>query len=160
MTTTRDWDDLARAGLGASVIVLRREAVLMVKRARPPSEGFWSFPAGRKEPGEAPAENARRELREEAGLEVDTLVELGPFHPAGAPPGFRLIVFGARHVEGEPVAGDDAVLAEFVPFHAVLSRSVTPGATGWIARALMATCDPPLLACDVAHPECLDGVGK
>jgi ADP-ribose pyrophosphatase YjhB (NUDIX family) len=152
MATKRDSDNLRRAGKGASVIVLRRDAVLMVKRARPPSEGLWSFPAGRIEPGETSEENSRRELREETGLNVGRLFELGAFRPSGAPEGFRLIVFAARFVEGVPVAGDDALLAEFVPFHAVLARPVTPGAPGWIARALMAISDPPLAGCGPATP--------
>ena len=50
---------------GASIIVLRRDAVLMVERSREPSKGLWSFPAGRAEPGEEPEANARRELFEE-----------------------------------------------------------------------------------------------
>lgn len=130
---------------GASVIVLRRDAVLMVERARAPSTGLWSFPAGRAEPGEEAEETARRELLEETGLMAGRLIPLGVFTPAGAPPGFLLTVFGARAAIGEPVAGDDAVNAEYVPFHAVLDRPLTAGAPGWIARALIALADPPLL---------------
>ncbi len=34
----------------ASVIVLKRDAVLMVERGRAPFLGLWSFPGGRAEP--------------------------------------------------------------------------------------------------------------
>jgi ADP-ribose pyrophosphatase YjhB (NUDIX family) len=129
---------------GASVVILRRDAVLLVERARPPSEGLWSFPAGRREPGEDAETNARRELYEETRLIAGPLIELGVFRPPVAPPDFRLTVFAGRAGEGTPVAGDDAVSAEFVPLHLVLERPLTDNAPGWIARALLALSDPPL----------------
>lgn len=122
-----------RATAGASMIVLRRDAVLMVRRAHEPAKGLWSFPAGREEPGEDAEANARRELLEETGLAVGALVGLGTFSPA---PGFRVTVFAARAGVGDPVAGDDAERAEYVPFSAVLTRPLTRGAAGWIARAI------------------------
>lgn len=136
-------DNRTPARESASVIVLKRDCVLMVERLRPPFEGLWSFPGGRTEPGEDLEATARRELFEETGLAVGRLVQLGAFHPA---PGMPLLtVFAARFVEGEPMAGDDAGRAEFVPFHAVLARPATAGASGWIARALIALSEPPLL---------------
>jgi len=129
---------------GASVIILRRDAVLLVERARPPSAGLWSFPAGRREPGEDAEANARRELFEETRLIAGPLVELGVFRPPAAAD-FRLTVFAGRAGEGVSVAGDDAVNAEFVPFHLVLERPLTDGAPGWIARALLALSDPRLI---------------
>lgn len=129
---------------GSSVIVLRRDAVLMVERARAPSQGLWSFPAGRAEPGEDAEATARRELYEETGLTVGPLVRLGVFEPPVAPLRFRLTVFAARAGDGVPVAADDAARAEFVPFQHVLDRPLTPGAAGWIARAIAALAPPPL----------------
>lgn len=130
---------------GASVIVLTRAAVLMVERARPPFQGLWSFPGGRAESGEDAAAVARRELREETGLEVGRMVRLGSFCPCPDASSFRLTVFAARAGIGEPRAGDDALQAEFVPLDTVLTRSATSGAAGWIARALLALSEPPLL---------------
>jgi ADP-ribose pyrophosphatase YjhB (NUDIX family) len=130
---------------GASLIVLKRAAVLMVERARAPSEGLWSFPAGRLEAGEGAETAARRELFEETGLEVGPLTRLGTFHPPGAIPPFELMVFAARWQLGEPRAGDDALRAEFVPLERVLMRPLTPGAPGWIAKALLALASPSLL---------------
>ncbi len=127
---------------GASVVVLKPDAVLMVERARPPFQGLWSFPGGRTEPGEDAEATARRELLEETGLEVDRLIRLGAFQPGAS--AFRLTVFAARASEGLPQAGDDATRAEFVPFSAVLTRPTTAGAAGWIARAIAALSDLPL----------------
>ena len=123
------------------MIVIRRDAVLMVRRSRPPGEGLWSFPAGRAEPGEDPEANARRELFEETGLRVEDVVRLGQFGPDGSP--FRITVFATRAGEGAPRAGDDAAEAEFVPFSSVLTRPLTAGAAGWIARAIVAVSEMP-----------------
>lgn len=126
------------------MIVLRRDAVLMVERSREPAKGLWSFPAGRAEPGEDPETNARRELLEETGLIVGPVVQLGLFRPPPENSPFHITVFAARAGEGIPRAGDDAAQAEFVPFSAVLRRPLTPGAVGWIARAIAALSLPPL----------------
>src|SRR5688572_13722115 len=127
---------------GASVIMLRRDAVLLVERGRGLSKGLWSFPAGRREPGEDAETNARRELYEETRARAGRPVELGLFRAPAAPADFRLTVFAGRAGEGVPVAGDDAVNPEFVPFRLVFERPLTEGAPGWIARALLALSDP------------------
>jgi 8-oxo-dGTP diphosphatase len=129
---------------GASVILVRRDAVLMVVRGRGTLAGSWSFPGGRAEPGENIETTARRELFEETGLGAGRLVRLGAFQPAPDISAMALTVFAGRAGDGEPSAGDDALQAEFVPFHAALLRRTTPGAPGWIARALTVLSRPPL----------------
>lgn len=129
----------------ASIVVLRRESVLMVERARPPFQDLWSFPGGRAEAGECSEATARRELLEETGLNVGELIRLGAFYPAPDRPELLLTVFAARGGAEMPQAGDDALRAEYVPFDLVLQRPRTAGAAGWIARALLALCEPPLL---------------
>jgi 8-oxo-dGTP pyrophosphatase MutT (NUDIX family) len=129
----------------ASIVVLRSDSVLMVKRGRPPFQGLWSFPGGRAEPGEQPEATARRELLEETGLNVGGLLKLGAFQPSPELSPLILTVFAARGDLTEPRPGDDALRAEFVRFAHVLARPRTAGAAGWIARALVALSDPPLL---------------
>jgi len=64
-------DDLRR---GASICLLapQTQSVLMGRRAKAPAEGHWAFPGGGREPGETAWESALRELREEAGVELDS----------------------------------------------------------------------------------------
>jgi 8-oxo-dGTP diphosphatase len=57
--------------IGVSAIVFDDAGrVLVVQRARPPSEGLWSVPGGKLERGETLAEGVAREVREETGLDV------------------------------------------------------------------------------------------
>lgn len=144
MVASADSDNSA-APTGASVIVMRSDAVLMVLRARAPLANLWSFPGGRAEPGEDAEATARRELLEETGLTVGRLAMLGSFVPVPGRSALRLSVFAARAGVGEPKAGDDAAEAAFVPLAKVLTLPLTPGAPGWIARAILALSREPVL---------------
>lgn len=52
---------------------------LLVRRDIEPRKGLWQVPGGFMEADEAPGEAARRELREEAGVEVGALDLLGVY---------------------------------------------------------------------------------
>ncbi|KAF1030083.1 MAG: CTP pyrophosphohydrolase [Burkholderia plantarii] len=52
--------------------VIRHDGYLLLHRAE--GDGFWSFPGGRVEPGEAGAQTVAREMAEE----IDATVEVGP----------------------------------------------------------------------------------
>lgn len=93
-----------------SVALRQGERLLLVKRGREPSKGLHAFPGGRVEPGETLEEAAARELAEETGLTTGALDLYQVIELEGRDPGtaYRLSVFRAFHVSGEPVAGDDA----------------------------------------------------
>ncbi|RUW79309.1 MULTISPECIES: NUDIX hydrolase [unclassified Mesorhizobium] len=100
-----------------SVAVVRGKTVLLVKRARPPSQGLYAYPGGKVEPGETLTQAAARELAEETGLEARDYHPLRDIHIDGSGENhavdYLLTVFGAAYVGGEPEASDDAETAAF-----------------------------------------------
>ena len=59
--------------LGVGAIILKRDRVLLVERAKSPLKGYWSLPGGVLETGEQLQEGIRREVLEETGLVVEPL---------------------------------------------------------------------------------------
>jgi 8-oxo-dGTP diphosphatase len=92
--------------------------VLMIQRRWAPFEGMWAFPGGHVDPGETFGHAAARELAEETGLVAPALVQLAIYDQPDRDPRGRYVnvayiaVFDALV---EPIAGDDARHAEWVP---------------------------------------------
>ena len=103
------------------VVCLRDGEVLLIRRGKPPRMGEWSLPGGRIEPGERAVDAALRELLEETGVtaRITGLLDVvdGLFPEAGRH--YVLIDYAADWLSGEPVAGDDALEARFVPLDQV-----------------------------------------
>src|SRR5215467_6952048 len=59
------WVDYNNPAPTASVLLLRRGRLLLVRRAVAPSRGAWDLPGGFIEAGETAEQAARREMREE-----------------------------------------------------------------------------------------------
>ena len=97
----------------SALVIDDRGRVLLSRRAIDPHEGMWDFPGGFLEEGEHPIDCLRRELDEEAGIEIEPRRFLGVWTDVY---GDREIAtlnlyWTARVVEGEPQASDD--VAEF-----------------------------------------------
>lgn len=106
--------------IGVGAVIWRADRVLLIRRGKPPRENEWSLPGGRQELGETVAEAARREAREETGLEITVrdvvaVVDLidrdadgrVQFH-------YTLIDVLAEWQSGEAVAADDAAEVAWV----------------------------------------------
>ncbi|MDO7908634.1 NUDIX domain-containing protein [Paenibacillus sp. JX-17] len=66
--------------LVASVSVMQDQQVLIIQENKPGAEGKWNFPSGRLEQGEDIVKAARREAREETGLEVEITATTGVYN--------------------------------------------------------------------------------
>ncbi|MDY6952880.1 MAG: NUDIX hydrolase [Thermodesulfobacteriota bacterium] len=67
-----------RPYVGIGVCVVKKGMVLLGKRRNAHGAGSWCFPGGHLEFGESIEQCARREVLEEAGLEIENLCH-GPF---------------------------------------------------------------------------------
>jgi len=77
-----DWPAPAMYALSAVVYVEHGDEILLLQRAEGSAlAGEWFLPGGMVEPGELPEEGARRELAEEAGLEIDGELEIVGCYP-------------------------------------------------------------------------------
>ncbi len=92
--------------------------VLMVRRKNPPYKDHYAFPGGFVGPEETVEDACHRELREESGIEVGQLKEVGVFSDPDRDPRGRIITvafFGlVDKAEQRPSGGDDAAFAEWV----------------------------------------------
>lgn len=109
----------------ALVFALRDGAlhVLLIERGRDPFKGRWALPGGFVDEDEPLEVAARRELREETGLDGVPLEQFKAFGDPGRDPrGWNIgIVFWALidAREHHPKAGDDASRVRWFPVHAL-----------------------------------------
>jgi 8-oxo-dGTP diphosphatase len=91
-------------------VIFRDDRILLVRRARSPTKGFYSLPGGRVEFGESLHSALHREVDEETALKID-IVGLAGWRevlPGAAGSGHYLIMsFAARWTSGEPVLNDE-----------------------------------------------------
>ncbi len=139
----REYPDNPISGVG--VVVLKDSHVLLIQRGKEPRIGQWSIPGGKQELGETWRETASREVMEETGVEieivgivdvVDAIVRDGdparpgtqgvtvpvanddnvvPLRERRVRYHYTLVDCAARWTGGEPVAGGDAMHAEWWP---------------------------------------------
>lgn len=144
VTSGREYPERPLVGIG--VVVLRGDAVLLVRRGRPPAEGEWSLPGGAQRIGETAEAAARRELLEETGVAAGPLRLAAHVdsihHDAKGCVRFHYTIldFAGRWTAGEPRPGGDAREAGFVGFDALSEFGLWSEAIRVIglARALLA----------------------
>jgi len=136
----REYPDRPWVGIGV-IAFDAAERVLLVRRGRPPRLGQWSLPGGAQQLGEPAEAAARRELREETGIEVGPLLLAAAvdavtrddtgrvrFH-------YTIIDYAARWVSGVAQAGDDAAAVVWAAPAALSDYALSPETLAVIARA-------------------------
>ena len=91
--------------LAAVVLVRRNGGLVLVRRAIEPAIGRWSFPSGYVDRGEVVEDAARREVKEETGLDVRLDGFVGLYSRSDSP--LVLAVFSAAIIGGELRAGHE-----------------------------------------------------
>lgn len=109
-------------------VVVDDGRLLLIRRGHGPAAGEWSLPGGRVEERELLEEAVVRELAEETSVEgvcgdlVGVVERLGDGHH------FVILDYQVHVLEAtEPVAGDDAAEAAWVPLHDVAELRLTDG---------------------------------
>jgi len=117
-----------RPELCVGAVVVENGSLLLIRRARGFGIGRWSVPGGRVEAGETVGEAVVRELAEETGLEGLCGSLLGWVERIHDDHHFVILDFVVDVLEPEePVAGDDASDARWVPLHEVAELDLVDG---------------------------------
>lgn len=110
-----------RPAVTADCIVITREVepkVLLIQRGNEPFKGCWAFPGGFMEMDETTEQCAIRELKEETGLIVSDLQQIGAYSKVNRDPRGRTITVAYLAIIDELVTAygqDDAAKAEWFP---------------------------------------------
>ena len=117
--------------LAVSGAIFRDGKILLVRRARSPAKGFYSFPGGRVEFGESLHTALHREVTEETGLTVEIAALAGwreVLPEAGGAGGHYVIMsFAARWAAREPVLNDEHDDFKWLAPEAIGDLKVTGG---------------------------------
>ncbi|MBQ8106765.1 MAG: NUDIX hydrolase [Afipia sp.] len=126
--------------LAVSAGIFRDGKILLVRRAREPAKGVYTFPGGRVEFGESLHEALAREVREETGLEIEIVGLVG--YREALPPRtgghghFVILPFAARWVANDVALNDELDDARWLsPQSAVDGLPVTHGLNDTIRAA-------------------------
>ena len=102
--------------------------VLLVRRGEEPFKGMWATPGGFKRPEETLDDAARRELSEETGVDVPSLLtQFGAYGDPGRDPRMNVVTVAYLAVlrdVGAIVAGTDAEHAALVPVSDLLEERI------------------------------------
>ncbi len=138
--TQRRYPDRPIVAVGA--IVAENGRVLMARRGKEPSYGLWSVPGGAVHLGEDLKAAARREIKEELGIEVDLtdvieIMERVTRDPEGRIQYHYVVIdYLARHIGGEPTPSPEALEVRWIAPEDFPKYELTRGTAEIILRML------------------------
>ncbi len=141
MAESRDYPERPIVGVGA--VVVKADALLLIRRGQPPRYGEWSVPGGVVELGETLQEAIQREVLEECGIEIAVGRVLDAVdiiqRDADGRVQFHYVVvdWGALYARGELRAASDVLEARWVPYAQIGSYELNPRTHEVIAKAFV-----------------------
>jgi len=137
--------------VGVGAVVIHGQRVLLVQRGREPLKGEWSLPGGVLELGEELAEGVRREVKEETGLDVETVKQIAAFDRVvwdgtGGRTRVRyhyvIVDYVCRLKQGELHPASDVVDARWVSREELANYKLTEAAAEVILSAFEVAVEP------------------
>jgi ADP-ribose pyrophosphatase YjhB (NUDIX family) len=127
-----------------AAVLIKNNKILLVRRGHPPGQDKWSIPGGALEPGEKLVEAAKRELREETGLDAEAIGVLWilnniVYDKKGRTLYHYLIadlLFDPETIRGELKPGGDAVDAKWFEVSQLISNPEVSKTTKRLVRRI------------------------
>ena len=132
----------ARPILAVGTIVVRDGYVLLARRGKAPALGRWSVPGGAVDVGESLEDAARREIREECGIEVELTDTMEVIQRITRDDARRvhfhyvIVDYVARWLSGEPKPSEEASEVRWVRPEELDALDMTAGTADVIRRLL------------------------
>ncbi len=99
--------------LAVDAVIFFGDGIVLIQRKNPPFEGRYALPGGFVEVGETTEDAARREAKEETGLDIELLCLVGVYSdPNRDPRGHVVSICYLARGSGELGSGSDARSAE------------------------------------------------
>ncbi len=121
----------SRPLVGVGGVIWKGDSVLLIRRGREPRLGQWSLPGGAQELGETLAQALVREVREEAGIEIEPgpLIDVIDSIERDADAvryHWTLVDFSGRWKSGDPAPGGDALEARWFALAEITGLALWP----------------------------------
>lgn len=93
----------------ASALIIHRGKILFIQRAQELAKGKWAFPGGSFKGDKTAEEAAKREVREETGLDIKILRLLGVYRTKEYEPNYEISCFVAESKEDKVIPNSEVM---------------------------------------------------